>query len=145
MGATFMIVLWAVAFVFFIICEIATCTALVSIWFAFGALASMFCAIGGMSFWVQCVVFVIGSIVLLICTRPIAKKVQGKAVPTNYELDEGKTAIVTEEIDNSFNKGRVILNGVNWAARSSDGSIIPKDENVRVEKVDGAKLIVSKK
>ena len=50
MSATFLIVLWALAFVFFVICEIATGTALVSIWFAFGALAAMFCAIGEMSF-----------------------------------------------------------------------------------------------
>ncbi|MGN0595676.1 MAG: NfeD family protein [Hominimerdicola sp.] len=144
MSATFLIVLWALAFVFFVICEIATGTALVSIWFAFGALAAMFCAIGEMSFLIQCVVFVVGSIILLICTRPIAKKLRGKVVPTNYELDVGKTAIVTEEIDNKCSRGRVVLNGTNWAARSVDGSVIPKDETVKVQEIDGSKLIVSR-
>ena len=144
MGTTLMIALWAVAFVFFVICEIATGTALVSIWLAFGALISMFCAIGKTSFLVQFIVFIVSSIVLLMATRPLVKKMQGKIVPTNFELDVGKTALVTEDIDNSVNKGRVKLDGTNWAARTADNSTIGEGTPVKVVKVEGAKLIVER-
>lgn len=144
MGTTLLIALWAVAFVFFIICEIATGTALVSIWLAFGSLIAMFCAIGKTSFLVQFIVFILSSVVLLIATRPLVKKIQGKIVPTNYELDVGKTAMVTESIDNSVNEGRVKLGGTNWAARSANDTLIEEGTPVTVIKVDGTKLIVEK-
>ena len=139
-----MIVGWAIAFVFFIVCEISTATALVSIWLGFGALAAMFFAIGGCSFTVQLVVFVVASTLLLIFTRPLVRKVQGKPVHTNYELDIGKTAVVTEDINNDLSVGRVKLNGVNWEARSEDGSTISAGAIVTVKEISGSKLIVSK-
>ena len=144
MTQTAMIVGWAIAFVFFIVCEISTATALVSIWLGFGALAAMFFAIGGCSFTVQLVVFVVASKLLLIFTRPLVRKVQGKPVHTNYELDIGKTAVVTEDINNDLSVGRVKLNGVNWEARSEDGSTISAGAIVTVKEISGSKLIVSK-
>ncbi len=144
MTQTAMIVGWAIAFVFFIVCEISTATALVSIWLGFGALAAMFFAIGGCSFTVQLVVFVVASTLLLIFTRPLVRKVQGKPVHTNYELDIGKTAVVTEDINNDLSVGRVKLNGVNWEARSEDGSTISAGAIVTVKEISGSKLIVSK-
>lgn len=143
MGGVSMITVWAIAFVFLTVCELATSTALVSIWLALGALAAMFCAIFGMSVIVQFVVFAIVSIILLILTRPIAKKLQGKSVATNYELDVGRMAEVIEDINNLQNKGRVVLNGTYWAARSDNGCNIEKGKTVKVLKVDGAKLIVT--
>ena len=142
MTATFMIVFWAVAFVFFLVCEVATGTALVSVWFALGSLISMFFAIGKVPFLVQCIVFVASSAILVALTRPLAKKLQGKKVATNYELDEGMTAAVIEDIDNVANKGRVRLSGTDWAARSENGENIPAGHAVIVVKVDGSKLIV---
>ena len=143
MTQTLMIVGWAIAFVFFIVCEIATATALVSIWLGFGALVSMFFAIGGCSFTVQLVVFVVASVLLLIFTRPLVKKVQGKTVHTNYELDIGKTAVVTEDINNALSSGRVKLLS-NWDARSEDGTEISAGSIVTVKEISGSKLIVSK-
>lgn len=139
-----MIVGWAIAFVFFIVVEIATANALVSIWFAFGALISMFFAIADFDFVVQLTVFVVASLILLIATRPLVRKMQGEKYHTNFELDIGKTAVVTERIDNELGEGRVKLDGTNWAARSSDGSVIEQGSVVTVQEVDGAKLIVAK-
>lgn len=141
---TAMIVGWAIAFVFFIIVELATATALVSIWLAFGALISMFFAIAEFGFVTQLTVFIIASTVLLIATRPLVKKIQGQKHYTNYELDIGRTAIVTERINNMLSEGRVRLDGTNWAARSEDGSIIEVGTVVTVKEVSGAKLIVEK-
>ena len=67
--ATLKIVFWALAFVFFVVCEVATGTALVSIWLAIAALIAMFCAIAKLSFLTQCIVFVVSSIILLLLTR----------------------------------------------------------------------------
>ena len=142
MTATAMILFWAVAFVFFLVCEVATCSALVSVWFALGALIAMFFAIAKLSFLVQCIVFVASSAILVALTRPLVKKLQGKKIATNYELDEGMTAAVIEDIDNTANKGRVRLSGTDWAARSEDGRPIPAGHAVIVVKVDGSKLIV---
>lgn len=144
MSETAMIVGWAIAFVFFVVCEVATASALVSIWLGFGSLIAMFFAIGGCSFTIQLIAFVVSSALLLIFTRPLVKKVQGNTEKTNYELDIGKTAVVTEDIDNEFSVGRVKLNGVNWEARSEDGVKISAGSVVTVKEIDGAKLIVSR-
>ncbi len=142
MTATFMITFWAVAFVFFLVCEVATSTALISIWFALGSLVSLFLAIAKVDFLVQCIVFIASSALFLALTRPFVKKIQGKKVATNYELDEGRTAAVIEDIDNIANKGRVRLSGTDWAARSENGENIPAGHAVVVVRVDGSKLIV---
>ncbi|MBR6045943.1 MAG: NfeD family protein [Ruminococcus sp.] len=141
---TAMVIFWAVAFVVFLIAEIATLNALVSVWFAVGALAAMFCAIADLSFVWQMAVFVIGSTVVLIATRPFVRKIQGKTVATNYELDVGKQAVVIESINNTLGTGRVRLDGTDWSARSVDDSEIFEGEMVTVKEVDGSKLIVSK-
>ena len=145
MAVTTCIIIWAVAFVFFVIVEIANGAGLLSIWCAIASLISLLCAVFGMPFVGQFAVFVAASIILLIATRPVAKKVQNKVVPTNFELDVGKTAEVTEDIDNTKNKGRVKLDGTYWAAVSQDGSFIKQGSVVSVVEVSGAKLIVAHK
>ncbi|WP_295154712.1 NfeD family protein [uncultured Ruminococcus sp.] len=145
MAVTTMIIIWAVAFVFFVIVEIANGAGLLSIWFALGSLAAMFCAIAKLPFVAQFAVFVVTSIVFLLATRPLAKKVQKAAVPTNFELDVGKSATVIEDIDNDSHRGRVKLDGTDWAAVSADGSSIKKGALVSVVEVSGAKLIVTEK
>lgn len=145
MAATTFIIIWAVAFVFFVIVEIANGPGLLSVWFALGSLAAMFCAIAKLQFVVQFAVFIVTSIIFLIATRPLARKVRNTAVPTNFELDVGRTAQVIEGIDNSQNKGRVKLDGTDWAAVSADGRKIEKGTMVSVVEVSGARLIVTSK
>ncbi len=141
---TTMVIFWAVCFVVFVVAEIATANALVSVWFAIGSLGAMFFAIADISFVWQMVMFVGLSAVILIATRPLVKKMQGRRYATNFELDIGKTARVIEPINNALGEGRVKLDGTDWAARSEDGSEIEKDAIVTVKMVDGTKLIVSK-
>ena len=137
------IILWLVLFIVLVIAELATFQ-LVSVWFALGALGSLIAAACGASFWVQILIFVIISTLLLFLTRPILKKfVFKQPVPTNSELDIGKTAKVTESIDNIKLTGRVNLSGVSWAARSSDGKNTDEGETVVVDKIEGTKLYVS--
>ena len=138
------IIMWAIAFVVLTIVELSTYQ-LVSIWLALGSLVSLICAILGLGIVGQVIVFTVVSVILLIATRPFVNKVlKNRVVLTNAELDIGKVAIVIEKINNTTSSGRVKLNGVDWAARSSDDSVIPSGTSVTVERIEGSKLIVKK-
>ena len=54
----------------------------------------------------------------------------------------GKSGIVTQSIDNLKAQGKVTVNGMEWTARSKDGSQIEEGRVVRVYGVEGVKLIV---
>ncbi|MBR6872999.1 MAG: NfeD family protein [Ruminococcus sp.] len=141
---TTMVIFWAIAFGVFVVAEVATLNALVSIWFAVGSLGAMFFAMADLDFVWQMVMFVGLSTVVLIATRPLVKKMQGRRYATNFELDIGKTCTVIEPINNQLGQGRVKLDGTDWSARSEDGSPIEAGTVVTVKMVDGAKLIVAK-
>ena len=139
-----MIVLWIVVLAASLILEAAT-FALISIWFAAGAVGALIAAAMGAPVIWQLVIFVFLAGLLLIFTRPLLKKLfPSKFIPTNSELEVGKTAVVIETIDNASGKGRVRLGGVNWAASSSSGDGIGEGEVVRVTEVRSAKLIVER-
>jgi len=137
-----MIILWIILVVVAVLLEAAT-MALVSIWFAAGALAAVVAAALGFPLWVQIAVFLIVSLVLLAATRPLLKKLMpDKYIPTNGELDIGKKAVVIETVDNAKATGRVKLDGVDWSADSWDGSVIKKDTVVIVKARGTTKLTV---
>ena len=139
-----MIVFWIVVLAASLILEAAT-FALISIWFAAGAVGALIAATAGVPVIWQFVIFAFLAGLLLIFTRPLLKKLfPSKFIPTNSELEVGKTAVVIETIDNASGKGRVRLGGVNWAAVSSSGDSINDGEVVRVKAVDSAKLIVER-
>lgn len=142
---SFTSVLWIIICIIMVIAEIATLQ-LVSIWFAGGALLA-FIASFFLPFEWQFGIFAVYSLALLLCTMPLIKKFKNqKYIPTNYDIDIGKTAVVTETIDRKNNSGRAVLNDVSWLAVSEDeNEIIEKGENVIIKDIKGAKLIVSKK
>ena len=139
-----MIVFWIVVLAAALILEAAT-FALVSIWFALGAVGALIAASMGVPIIWQFVIFAFLAGLLLVFTRPLLKKLfPSKFIPTNSELEVGKTAVVIETIDNASGKGRVRLGGVNWAAVSVAGDSIAEGEVVRVKEVSSAKLIVER-
>ena len=135
---------WFILFVIFVAAEIVTAGALVSIWFCCGALAAMFAAMAGMSFTIQMVIFIAVSVVLLIFTKPFAKKLlNGRIEATNAPALIGKYGIVTEEINNIEAVGAVKIDGKIWTARSSDEREISKEgAEVKILDIQGVKLIV---
>lgn len=142
---TTMYIIWAAAILVFGIAEGITAQ-LVSIWFVIGAIAGLIAAFLGATIPIQIVVFVAVSIVALLLTRPIVKKkLTPKIESTNADRCIGQDALVVEKIDNISAKGQVKVDGKIWTARSSNGDIIEADRLVEVEKIDGVKLIVSKK
>lgn len=139
-----MLIFWVALLIAFIVVEAVTAQ-MVTIWFAAGAVAAIAAERLGAQVWLQWTVFVIVSVIALIATRPLVRKLTRTRVqPTNADRCIGQTAVVTEEIDNIAATGKVSVNGTVWTARSSDGSVIGKDEKVTVEKIEGVKLIVKK-
>lgn len=137
-----MLIFWIVLLVVLIVVEAVTAQ-LVTIWFAAGAAAALVAELCGLQQWLQWVIFIAVSVIALIATRPLVKKATKSTMePTNADRCIGKTAVVTEDINNIEGKGQVHVNGITWSARSADGSVFKKDERVTVEKIDGVKLIV---
>ena len=137
-----MLIFWIVLLVVLIIVEAVTAQ-LVTIWFAAGAAAALVAERCGLEQWLQWRIFIAVSVIALIATRPLVRKAtKSKIEPTNADRCIGKTAVVTEDINNIEGKGQVQVNGITWTARSADGTVFKKDERVTVEKIDGVKLIV---
>ena len=132
-----MYIVWICAAVLFGIFEALTAQ-LVSVWFVIGAVAALVSSLAGAELYVQIIVFIAVSVLMLLITRPLVVK----AEPTNADRCIGKTATVTEDIDNINATGQVKVDGQIWTARSVNSSIIKKGTSVTVEKIDGVKLIV---
>ena len=133
---------WFVLIVVFLWMEAST-VSLVSIWFACGALVAMIAALFGAQIWLQLVLFVAVSVLLLASLRAVVKKfITPKLVKTNVDAVVGSTGIVVETIDNIRGVGRVKLGGMEWSARSTDAVPIEKDTLVIVERVEGVKVFV---
>lgn len=141
-----MITIWLIVFVVLVIIEIIT-MGLTTIWFAGGALVATLAAAVRAPLWVQIVLFLAVSALLLFFTRPVAVKYFNKdRVRTNVESLIGQQAIVISEINNLQGIGQVTVNGQEWSARSTDEeAAIPVGCVVIIERVSGVKLIVTPK
>ena len=137
---------WLVLLIIFIVVELAT-LGLATIWFAGGALIAALAAMLGAPVFVQIVLFVLVSCILLVFTRPIAVKYFNKdRIKTIAESLVGLQAIVISEIDNLQGTGRVTVNGIEWMGRSIDKSkTIAVGEVVIIRAIDGVKLIVEER
>ncbi len=137
-----MTLVWLIALAVLVLIDIFT-MGFICIWFAAGAFVAAIASLLGANVVVQVVVFMLISIILLIFTRPIALKYfNPKVTKTNVAGIIGKEVKVLEEINNFESKGTVMINGVEWTARSSDGEVIPDGAAVKVEKIEGVKAIV---
>jgi membrane protein implicated in regulation of membrane protease activity len=136
-------IFWLAAMVIFIIAEATTVT-LVSIWFAVGALGAILIALLGGGLTLQVTVFLALAIVLLIFLRgAVRKHFTPRITRTNVDSVIGATGIVVTPVDNIAAQGQVQIGGVEWSARSSDGSPISAGTLVRVDRIEGVKVFVS--
>lgn len=134
-------IVWLALLVAFLIME-ATTVQLICIWFAAGSLAAMVVSLLGGALWLQVLVFFTVSIVLLVLLWPLAKKhFKPKLTPTNADALVGRVCIVTEDID-PLEGGRVKLGDVTWSARTDADVVISAGRQVKVLKIQGAKVIV---
>lgn len=113
-------------------------------WFGIGALAALVASLFISNIWIQSLIFIIVSSLLLIFTKPLVKKFvkEKDVIPTNVYSIIGKEGIVVEKIDTLNGVGKVKVNGELWSATSSEN--IEKGTKVKVLKVNGVKLEVEK-
>ena len=138
---------WVVAIVLFVIVEGAS-VALVSIWFAVGALASLVVSFFVESIWVQIWIFLIVSLASLIALKPFAKRFltpYAGRKSTNFDRIVGMDAVVREEICNLESRGLVKVMGQDWTARSQSGENIPVGTTVTIDRIEGVKVFVTPK
>ena len=139
-----MAICWFFLMVVFLAMESST-VSLVSIWFAAGSLVAMIAAVLGAEVWLQVVLFVIVSMALLASLRSVVRKfITPKLVKTNVDAVIGKTGAVLESIDTVKETGRVKLSGMEWSARSTENVKIEEDTLVKVDRVEGVKVFVSR-
>lgn len=141
-----MLTAWLVFLIVCIIVELVT-MGLTMVWFAGGALVAAIAALCNAPIYLQVVLFLAVSIVLLCFTRPVAVKYFNKdRIKTNVESMIGRQAIVISEINNLEGVGQVTVGGQEWTARSKDeDAVIPVGAVVIVKAINGVKLIVEPK
>ena len=134
---------WLAVAVIFGIGEMFT-AGLTLIWFSFGALATMFLTTYVESIPMQVLIFgVSSSIMLFIATKVIVKKDESYVSNTNIDALIGKYAIVEKDVS-SVVYGIVNLEGEKWTAVSEKEETYKKGEKVKVVRIDGVKLVVTK-
>lgn len=143
MNADLYLIIWGALVIVFILAEALT-LGLTSIWFAVGALGGLIAAALNLHWIIQVLAFIVVSVVLLVYTRPIAKKVfkvgQNK---TNVDALIGLRGYVIKPItENEF--GQVRLGGQVWSAKGMNQETFSLNEEVEVIAIEGVKLIVKR-
>ncbi|HNX16108.1 MAG TPA: NfeD family protein [Bacilli bacterium] len=136
-------IIWLSVFVLAIIVEALTAD-LVSVWFAIGAIVTLIISfIPGVAWWIELIVFIVISGLMLLCLRPLTNKLLKRNI-INSNIDEiaGKKGVMVKGYD-ELNRGEVKINDVVWTAINADESEpIPEGAKVVVVAVNGNKLIV---
>lgn len=136
--------IWLSIVIVLSILELIT-TQLVSIWFVIAGIVALIVSLFTDSIFVQIAVFVVLTVLLLIVTKPMVKRIMNfKKISTNSDKNIGKRALVITEINNQKETGEVKIDSMIWTARSFDDTIIPENSEVIIESIKGVKLIVKK-
>ena len=117
---------------------------LTTIWFALSAILMIFISLLHPPFYLQCLIFVLTALLLLLFTRPLALKyLHVKREKTNADNLIGKKALVIHPIT-EWEKGQVKINGNVWTAASADSETISAGDECIIKKIEGVTLIVKK-
>lgn len=136
-------IIWLILLIAFVWVEAET-VAMVSLWFAFGALAALIVESTGGGLGFQIFIFVVVSAGLLLLLRPITRRYfTPKLTKTNVDAVIGTTGMVIKAVNNDLSQGQVKLGGMEWTARSTTGEEIPEGTKIRVDKVEGVKVFVT--
>jgi membrane protein implicated in regulation of membrane protease activity len=134
---------WLVALVIFAVAEAAT-VGLVSIWFAGGALVALIATGCGAPIWLQVLLFLAVSGIMLAMLRPFVRRMSKPSkTETNAGRHIGREALVMEEINNLTGTGAIKLDGITWTARSESGEVIPVGTTIVVRRIEGVKVFVA--
>ena len=136
--------IWLGLMALFLIVEAVCALHLVSIWFAAGALVAAVAALLNAAVWLQVLLFLAVSCVILALMWPFVKKFLNPGLQkTNIDTVIGSEGLVTADIDNLEARGQVKLGGMEWTARSASGEPIPTGTRIRVDRIEGVKVFVT--
>ena len=115
------------------------------LWFAIAAVVAMLVSFITTNIFIQILVFVIVSVILIIFTRPILTKyTKNDNTVTNSNAIIGKIALVTEDISLLNSTGQINVDGEIWSAKTMDPNLtIPKGSKVEIIGIDGVKACVA--
>lgn len=134
--------IWMAIAAFFVIAEIFT-MGFALLWFGIGAAVAGILALIGFGLGWQLASFIVISGVLFAVSRSFAEKFTKKQPPgVGADRFIQKKGVVTEEIDNIKNTGRVRIGKDEWRADSETDWTIAAGEIVEVTRVDGTHLVV---
>lgn len=138
-------IIWFLLMLGFLVAEAACPFHLISIWFAVGSLAAMLASFLSAPVWLQVILFVAVSGVLLALLWPFIRKFLNPGLQkTNIDAVIGTQGRVTAEINNVEAVGQVKLGAMYWTARSTSGEPITEGTLVKVDRIEGVKVFVSK-
>jgi len=137
----YMVYIWLAVGILAFIIEYLT-SDLSSIWATAAAIIVMIISIFVHIYWLQIVLFIVITLILVLAARPVAKKYfKTNTIKTNTDTLIGKHAVVIANITEE-NKGRVKVEGKDWRAISSDGKDINVNTSVEIVAIEGIKLVV---
>ena len=138
-----MTIIWSVVIALGLLIEIFTFE-LVSIWFSVGAILALILQISGVGLVWQLVSFFAVSIVAIILTRPLFKRILAKSEGnTNLDALVGDRYKVLTPITVD-DKGTIKIKGVVWNAVEVDEEPCDVDDLVEVVRFKGTTVIVRK-
>ncbi len=138
-----MLLVWITVIVVACIMEWATQVQLISIWAALGGVVALILELAGVGKEVQVVVFFAVTILAIVLTRPLAKKMTGfKKTATNADMNIEKVGKVTRIVDEELGVMRVKVENNDWSATTENKSVLPVGTEVVVQAIEGVKLIV---
>lgn len=134
---------WVLMFAVFVATELIG-PQLITIWFAIASLVGALLAYLGYDFTMQLWGFFGVSIVLLVLTFPMTKKFRAglkEKHKTNVNLVLGEEGVVIKPAS-EFETGLVKVKGQVWSCSPSEGALLSEGSIVKVEAVEGVRLLV---
>lgn len=136
--------LWIIIFIVAIAIEFLTPSALVSIWFGFGALFALLCAWFGVNETWQWISFGLASLSSFIAIRPLAQRyLKFESQATNTDRFIGKTFVVQQDVPQDTIAQQRVFSQI-WSFAEVNRNPLKKGQEVEVLAIEGVKLIVRK-
>ena len=130
---------WCSAGVIFCVIEMFTPT-MFFLNLGFACFVAAVAAAMGLAAIYQVITFAVFSVIFLIWLRPLLIKKRKSDNPETVEMYIGKTANVIETVD--ANNGRIAVFGEEWQAKSLNGEVIEKGQQVKIIKNDSIVMFV---
>lgn len=139
-------IIWLIFAIVLMVIEIFTPAFLFGLFSIGAVITSLIAYLFPKHFYLQILIFIVLSFLLVIFVRKIFIKYFGKKkedeLSTNIGSIIGKRYKITEKVNNDENTGAIIISGVRWRVVSNDSSIIEIGIMIEVTDIDGTKLIV---